>query len=153
MAKQQTTGAFWRFLLVLYGGIMLWLLFDRSNRWADGVPYWKQLQHNANLTPLRTIKNYLWILKHPSTRYLRNQSIINLGGNVILFMPAGWLFPKVWPFLRKFFIFLAFCAGVILLVEITQLFTMLGSFDVDDLLLNLAGMILGFVLFKISAKG
>ena len=151
MAKKSNL-ARWQLLLILYGGIMLWLLFDRSNRWVDGTPYWKQLLSNANFVPFYTLKNYLSVLLDPPNRTLLKESIINLGGNVFLFIPAGWLFPKVWPFLRKFFVFLPFCAGVILLVEIIQLFTFLGCFDVDDLILNLFGMTLGFVLFKIKTK-
>ena len=140
-------------MLILYGIIMLWLLFGRSNRWVDGIPYWQQLPHNANFRPFHTIGNYITTLRYPYNQQLLRQSIINLGGNVILFIPAGWLFPQVWPFLRKFFVFLAFCTGVILLVEIVQLFTFLGCFDVDDLILNLFGMCLGFVLYKITTRG
>ena len=147
MAKEKASKR-WQILLILYGGIMLWLLFGRSTGWVDGIPYREQLRRNANLEPLRTIKNYLWVLRHSHDRHLLKESIINLGGNVLLFIPVGLLFPRVWPFLRKFFLYLAFCAGIILLVEITQLFTLLGSFDVDDVILNLAGMSLGFLLFK-----
>ncbi len=153
MTNKKLTFSRWQLLLILYGIIMLWLLFGRSNRWVDGIPYWPQLLHNANFRPFHTIGNYITTLRYPYNRQLLRQSIINLGGNVILFIPAGWLFPKVWPFLKKFFVFLAFCTGVILLVEIVQLFTFLGCFDVDDLILNLFGMCLGFVLYKITTRG
>ena len=143
----------WQLLLVLYGGIMLWLLFGRTNRWVDGISYREQLQQNANLVPFYTIGNYIKALQNPYFRPMRTECIINLGGNILLFIPAGLLFPRVWHFLRKFFVFLAFCAGVMLLVETAQLFTFLGCFDVDDLILNLVGMCIGFGLYKISAKG
>ena len=143
----------WQILLILYSVIMLWLLFGRSFRGVERLPYHQQLLRNANFRPFYTIGNYVRVLIKPRNQQLIRESIINLGGNIFLFIPAGLLFPRVWPFLRKFFVFLAFCAGVILLVEVTQLFTLLGCFDVDDLILNLFGMCIGFALYKITAKG
>ena len=63
MAKQRNnTGALWRFLLVVYCGIMLWLLFCRSPGWIPGLDYEEQLRANINLVPLYTIKNYLQVV-------------------------------------------------------------------------------------------
>ena len=39
-----------------------------------------------------------------------------------------------------------------LTIEITQLLTRVGSFDVDDLILNTAGGIAGYLLFYIMNK-
>ena len=147
MAKQKSDcGAAWRLLLAVYCAIMLWLLFGRSNGWDAGIPYQVQLRQNVNLTPFYTIKNYLFVLKHPSSQYMLVHCLFNLTGNILLFLPAGWLFPRVWPRMRNFFLYFAFCAGIMLLIETAQLFTLLGSFDVDDLILNLLGMTVGFTL-------
>ena len=149
MAKQKSnTVVLWRFLLVVYCAVMLWLLFGRSNGWIAGVPYEEQLRQNANLVPFYTVKNYLSVLQHSGNQYMLVHCFINLAGNVLLFIPAGWLFPRVWPKMQNFFVFFALCAGLIFLVEIIQLFTLLGSFDVDDMILNLTGMIVGFILYK-----
>jgi len=152
MAKKQkvNTGPFWRLMLVIYGGVMLWLLFGRENGWVADIPYRVQLRQNANLVPFYTIRNYVYVLLHSQSRYMQTHCFINLGGNVLLFIPAGWLFPKIFPRLRKFFLFIALCAGVIFLVEVVQLFTLLGSFDIDDMILNLFGMTAGFICYKIS---
>ena len=40
----------------------------------------------------------------------------------------------------------------VLTIEITQLLTRVGSFDVDDLILNTAGGIAGYLLFYIMNK-
>ena len=37
-------------------------------------------------------------------------------------------------------------------VEILQLFTLLGSMDIDDLILNLAGMIFGYLIFVLFKR-
>lgn len=153
MAKKKVnTQPVWGFLLVVYSAIMLWLLFGRSNGWVAGVSYREQLRQNANLVPFYTIKNYFHILFHSGSRYMQTHCFINLGGNILLFIPAGWLFPKIWHRLRNYFLFIALCAGLILLVEVVQLFTLLGSFDVDDMILNLAGMTVGFILSKTQSK-
>ncbi len=37
----------------------------------------------------------------------------------------------------------------ILLIEIFQFFTNLGSFDVDDIILNMIGIVCGYLMFQI----
>ena len=51
-----------------------------------------------------------------------------------------------------FFLFLLMCILAIALVEVLQLVTLLGSCDIDDLILNLSGMILGYLLYLIFRK-
>ena len=131
---------------------MLWLLFGRSNGWDSGIPYETQLRQNTNLTPLLTIRNYLYTLIHSDSQYMVRHCFINLAGNVLLFVPAGWLLPKLWSRQRNLFRFFATCLGAIFLVEVLQLFTLLGRLDVDDMILNLSGMVLGFLIQRFFAK-
>ena len=138
---------FWRFVFWVYCAAMLWLLFFRSDSRNAGLPYKELLLQNTNLIPFYTTKNYLHMLMHSADPYIRNHCFINLGGNILLFIPAGWLLPRIWVKFRNFFRFFALCAGVIFLVETVQLFTLLGRFDIDDLILNLSGMVLGFILY------
>ena len=128
----------WKILFVLYSALMLWLLFDRAG-YDPALPYWEQLRYT--LTPFHTIKLFWRIL--PSTA-----AIINLGGNVIMFIPLGFLLPRAFPKLKKFFRCFFTAALIIILVEVAQLFTLLGSCDIDDLILNMAGILLGFILHK-----
>ena len=150
MAKKSAkvnTQPFWRFAFVLYCAVMLWLLFGRSQGWVSGVSYQEMLLSNINLSPMLTIRNYWSIVRQgPENPYFAH-CLINLLGNLLLFIPAGLLLAKVFPRQRNFFRFFITCAGLIFFVETVQLFTLLGSFDIDDLILNLAGMILGFIFF------
>ena len=153
MAKQKlNTTPLWRFAFLVYCAVMLWLLFFRSDSRNSGLPYKELLRQNANLVPFYTIKNYLYVLKNSADRYMRTHCFMNLGGNILLFVPAGWLLPRLWERLRNFFRFFAVCAGVMFLVETVQLFSLLGRFDIDDLILNLFGMVLGFILFAVKRK-
>ena len=152
MAKKRkvNTQPFWRFLFVVYCGIMLWLLFGRSQGWMEGLTYQQMLEHNINLIPLQTIRDYWNVVRYRTNDDYLVHCFINLAGNVLLFIPAGWLLPKVFPKLRNFFRFFATCTGLIFLVETVQLLTLLGSFDIDDVILNLAGMTLGFIVYHIG---
>ena len=72
----------------------------------------------------------------------------NLFGNILIFLPYGF-FISVASNCRGFFMTLFYSFGLSLGVEIFQFLTRVGSFDVDDLLLNTIGGILGYFLFLI----
>ena len=144
--RKSSRHPFIRFLFVVYGLVMLWLLFGRPQGRIEGLTYREMLQRNMNLQPLLTIKNYWYVVQHSSDPALLRHCIINLAGNVLLFIPLGYWFVRLWPKFRNFFLFLFTCTGIILLIECTQLFTLLGRFDVDDIILNLGGMLIGYFL-------
>lgn len=68
--------------------------------------------------------------------------------NIIFFMPFGFLLPTLWKRFRKFIptVFAGFIFSLI--IEVGQLFTFRAT-DVDDLIMNTLGTILGFIVFKI----
>lgn len=73
--------------------------------------------------------------------------VVNLIGNIIMFVPfgfLGWIIPKFKNLKTLLFSFLS----VLILVEALQYFTRLGVFDLDDLLLNSFGLCIGFWLSK-----
>ena len=143
---------FWRALLILYSLFMLWLLFVRSAGGIEGLSYQEQLGYNRNLRHFFTIGNYLWVVFHSDNAYLVRHCFINLAGNVLLFIPIGFLLPKVSKALRNFLRFFLLRFAIMLAVELLQLGTLLGSFDVDDLILHLSGMSLGFLLERIIRR-
>ena len=132
-------------LLVLYGGLMLWLLFWRE-RSMEGLPYLHQLPMHVNLRPFRTIRLYLGLLSAQRPSLVRI-AIVNLLGNVGMFVPLGFLLPVVLPRLAKWYRCLLTAAGIIALVELLQMLFLVGACDIDDLILNLTGTALGYGLF------
>lgn len=142
----------WRFLFVVYAGLLLWLLFDRTPGWGNADTYAEVLRGNINLIPLHTIGNYWRVVKRMEFSPLFYHCVINLGGNIFLFIPIGYFLPRLWPALRNFLAFLLTCTLAIILVELLQLVTLLGSLDIDDLILNLLGMTLGYLFFIIFKK-
>ena len=142
----------WRFLFVVYALVLLWLLFDRTPDWGDSQIYSEQMRNNINLVPFLTIGNYWKVVTRLEFTPMFYHSVINLGGNIFLFIPIGYFLPRLWPYMRNFFSFLLTCTAAIVLVELLQLVTLLGSLDIDDLILNLFGMVTGYLLFIIFKK-
>ncbi|MCG2618145.1 VanZ family protein [Terrimonas sp. NA20] len=72
---------------------------------------------------------------------------MNIGGNILGFVPLGFLLPLV--FFRRGRLVLT--VGTIFLIsflfESVQRYTGLGVFDVDDLLLNTVGGLLGYIFY------
>ncbi len=69
-------------------------------------------------------------------------------GNIVWFMPFGFLLPMIWKKLRAYnTIPLGFCLSLI--IEMSQLLTGKGMFEIDDLVLNTAGCAFGYLIYKI----
>lgn len=149
-AKRTGRQAFLRFLFLLYGGAMLWLLFgQRFGSELYSGDYAAQLENNINLTPLVTVKLYLRLLENGANPALLRHAVINLVGNVVMFVPLGIFIPGIFMKKPNFFKFLLTVTAMIVLVELVQLFTLLGSLDIDDLILNLVGATIGYILWKL----
>ncbi|MBR1554018.1 MAG: VanZ family protein [Oscillospiraceae bacterium] len=125
------------------------LLNGESSRFhrVVNLPYWKQVRQHTQLIPFRTILTYASRLK--KNYPLRRIAFINLAGNLVLFFPMGIFLPYFFPKLRNLFRCSAVLIFMICSVEITQVFTLLGACDVDDLILNYAGALCGFIYFCI----
>ena len=137
-------------LFMAYCALMLWLLFDRPG-YEPGIPYWEQAAEHLNLIPFRTLRLFGELLVSGVRSYIR-MAVINLGGNVIMFIPLGFLLPRVFPHLTSLPRVLLVTAVLITAVEITQLFTLVGSCDIDDLILNVIGSAIGYGFHLIAKK-
>ena len=135
-------------LFAAYAALMLWLLLHRSG-YVNGIPYLQQMK--ANLIPFRTMRLFFRLLSHHRPRLVR-AAVINLAGNVVMFIPLGIFLPLVFRKLRKWWRTLLCVALIITAVETAQLLTLVGSCDIDDLILNLAGAACGYALFKLMKK-
>ena len=110
---------------------------------------WKKLRqswHHANLIPLKSIKLYL------TTKDQDVNPLTNLLGNIVGFVPLGFLLPLLFIKLRSFIRTIAIVFSIRLGFETFQLVTDLGYFDVDDLLLNTIGGMIGYLAFALVKK-
>ncbi len=135
-------------LLCVYGLIMLILLFGRTA--GDHTEdYWAQIAARCNLVPFELTRHFLYLLTLPE---YRAHAIVNLVGNVVMFVPLGGLLPLAFPRLSRLWKTLPVVLGIMYVAETVQLFTLLGFFDVDDLILNTFGAAIGYGLYKLIFK-
>lgn len=102
--------------------------------------------HGINLLPLKVLfETYREVFINLNINYF----IINFLGNIIMFMPIGFFIPLLWEIPDKKIIIVGFLFS--LFIEVCQLFLNRGT-DVDDLILNTLGTILGLLVYKFLYK-
>ena len=141
-----------RILWLLFGVycIALFLILFVRKRFDIGEPYWEQVKMSINLVPFRTIYGSVYIIVHRTNPYLIPHEIISLLGNFALFMPFGYFIPRLFGRYRVFVKFILLTFAVLLSIETLQVLTLCGSFDVDDILLNIVGAVIGFFTARIA---
>ena len=95
---------------------------------------------SANLIPFKTVKMYI-------KYYDRINGFENLFGNICAFIPYGVLVPTLFSKIRKPWMIIIHTLWLSLGIEIFQLITHFGAFDIDDILLNCIGGIIGFYVY------
>ena len=113
-----------------------------ADSWSRDV-FWEGLQ-SANFEFFRTIKLYI--------RNWDNKGINSFGnliGNVLAFIPMGYLLPRLFEACRNLFFCMVSVLLFVLGIELFQLLSNFGIFDVDDILLNCLGAFIGYIFFKI----
>lgn len=76
-----------------------------------------------------------------------NIRVINLLGNIGVFIPIGLAAPIIFRKMDPFKSALVSAAGFSLIIEILQGITGQGVMDIDDLILNLCGGLVGYLAF------
>lgn len=114
-------------------------LYAITQTWSKEV-VWEGLE-SANFIPFKTIKMYI------DYAYKLN-SFENLAGNILVFVPFGFLFPMVKTKKKHFWDMFAHVLMFVLGIEVFQLFSAFGAFDVDDIILNCFGAVLGYIGYR-----
>jgi len=99
-----------------------------------------------NFIPLRTVGIYLANL---DSAFWVGQMV----GNLLLLLPFGLLGPVVFPWLNRWLRVLVASLALSTAIELAQPWIPDRSADVDDLLLNVAGAILGYAAFLLLRIG
>ena len=137
---------------LVYGLLMLYLLFGQRMGQIPAGTYWQHIRSNVNLRPLETLWRFWWVLCNSTDSVALRHAVVNLAGNVVMFVPLGLLTPCIWVSMRKFWRHFLYMVLIIVSIEVLQLVTLLGSCDVDDLLLNLVGTTMGFLVWEIASR-
>lgn len=136
---------------LLYLLVMLYLLFFQRMGRTSPLTYWERLEASVNFVPFHTITQFLGNLSSERS-YIVQRAFINLAGNIAMFVPLGLFLPYFWEKQRRFRCFLPTVILTIVCVEVIQLFALLGSCDVDDLIFNVGGACLGFLIFAVFRR-
>lgn len=144
--KKTKSVIYW--LFAAYILLMLWLLFGQRMGVTLPGTYWDQVSSRINLIPLQTITEF-WNNLHGGGR---SHAFINLAGNVVMFVPLGFFIPCVFRKADSFRHSMLYALITIVCVEIIQLVTLLGSLDVDDLILNMIGVAIGYLIYRLTAR-
>lgn len=96
----------------------------------------------ANFIPFRTIDMYVRYWDWANLR-----SFENLIGNVLVFIPFGIFLPAIWKNCQKVFVCMGYGLTFVLAIELFQMFSGFGIFDVDDIILNCVGIAAGYLLY------
>lgn len=113
-------------------------------------PYYgrESFHRSLNLIPFKTILVFL----NSSCKLQLEIIITNIFGNIAAFIPMGLLLPIIFrPInnLKRIFYIVMLST---LTIEVFQYVLGVGTTDIDDIILNTLGGIIGFGLYKIGSK-
>lgn len=132
-------------LFCLYCFILCYVLLFGSRpaggSWTDHV------RRSVNLVPLRSIVDYT--KRFAGGKVNLSSFLANIFGNILAFVPMGFFIPCIFKRVNSFLKNLLICFAIIVCVEIVQLVTTVGSFDIDDIILNLTGSVLGYAIYRV----
>lgn len=141
MKKRKIIRIISRILFCIYMICLVYFLFlsDSFGRTA-GRSYYLY-----NLVPFQEIKRFIlyWDVIGPA------MSCINLLGNIVAFIPFGALIRWVLNRRVRWYEAILYTFMFSLGIEVIQLITRVGSFDVDDIILNTIGGYIGFIVYYI----
>ena len=109
------------------------VLFDSV--WFDREP---EAVRTLNLVPFRIIVAFVRSMFGSKGLFL--QAVWNVGGNFVLFMPLSLFLPLCARWTGKWYGVLGIGLCAVLSVELAQYLTARGNADIDDVILNLSGM-------------
>lgn len=131
----------WVFFIIYLICMVYFLFFSERMGRIPGSYY------RYNLIPFTEIRRYFYYRDKIGSFNV----LLNLLGNVVCFIPFGFVIPiltQKQTMVRM--VLLSLLASV--LIELLQLVSLLGSCDVDDIILNTFGGLLGYLLFVLGRK-
>lgn len=135
--KNPWLNAFFKAALIIYLLYLSYLTFF-SSFFGRTNPH-----RSISLIPFKTIIHYITI--QISTRIV----LVNIAGNIVSFMPMGFILPLAFDKLKRFPRVLVTVMASSAVIEIMQYVAGVGVSDIDDLILNTIGGILGYLIYKV----
>ena len=124
-------------LINVYTVWLLYLLFFASFRYSETTLF------EIENIPFETITKY-FVTVLP---YRPFEFVENVFGNIILFVPYGFL-GILYTKLKNIFLLLLIFFIVINIIEFSQFYFKRGFADIDDIILNTLGVIIGYFIYR-----
>ena len=145
MKKEFNHKAVMKLLFIIYMCVLVYVVF-----FAEAMGRTPQDGYVYNLTPLKEIKRfmkYIW-----DNDALGRAARLNIFGNIIAIIPFGIYLPYTSESKLGFISTFLYTFSLSLTIELVQLITKVGSCDVDDIILNALGGVIGYILWYIYTK-
>lgn len=145
MKKEFNHKAVMKLLFIIYMCVLVYVVF-----FSEAMGRTPQDGYVYNLTPLKEIKRfmkYIW-----DNDALGRAARLNIFGNIIAFIPFGIYLPYTSESKLGFISTFLYTFSLSLTIELVQLITKVGSCDVDDIILNALGGVIGYILWYIYTK-
>ncbi len=122
--------------------------FDRLSKWnlQSLKDYFK---NSFNIIPFKTILRFV-LAPFNNSDISAKAIITNLLGNLAAFSPFAFFLPLLFKKLNKFGNFVMAMIAIVTVVELLQFALLTGCCDIDDLILNVGGAVILFLLLKIN---
>ena len=91
--------------------------------------------------------SYRWLFNSNGEQVLRQLLI-----NFVMLMPVGFLLPVVINAKHKFLFTMALSLLLTVFIETMQLITKCGSFEIDDIINNFVGAVIGMLIYMLLNK-
>lgn len=104
---------------------------------------------SINLIPFKSIFEFTTTISGQGDDF---NSIANVFGNLIVFIPFGYLVPSIFKRCSKIINVVIVTVGLSLLFEVCQYVLGIGSSDIDDIILNTLGGIIGYAIYYCLKK-
>ncbi len=127
-------------LFIAYLGLLVYLMFFAESFGRDPT----LRTYSYNLEPFKEIRRFYVYRKQLGMEAF----LLNVAGNVAGFVPFGFFLPIVSRRGRKWYNAILLSFSLSLCIEVIQLVFRVGSFDVDDLMLNTLGGAIGYGVYR-----
>ncbi|PEF32571.1 hypothetical protein COF76_06470 [Bacillus wiedmannii] len=144
------------FLFVIYIGMVVAItLFPIPIGFSTGI---ENIRLSINIIPFASIIKdigKIGIAYDGDVLFMIGLIVRNVGGNILLLMPLGFLAPIIWDKFKKIKNTILLGLAISISIELLQLTESLFSgwgriTDIDDVIFNVIGSIVGYFIYKIT---
>ncbi|MGY2613540.1 VanZ family protein [Bacillus pretiosus] len=144
------------FLFVIYIGMVVAItLFPIPIGFSTGI---ENIRLSINIIPFASIIKdigKIGITYDGDVLFMIGLIVRNVGGNILLLMPLGFLAPIIWDKFKKIKNTILLGLAISISIELLQLIESLFSSwiritDIDDVIRNVIGSIVGYFIYKIT---